>query len=64
LIAGILYFTSVWFSGKGSRDHRHLPVARSVPVERSETSTERDAGRCSVDRMVRLYFLGHVAHES
>ncbi len=36
------------------RDHRHLPVARSVQVERSGTSTERDAGRCSVDRIVRI----------
>ena len=34
------------------RDHRWLPVARSVPVERSGTSTEREAGSHSVDRIV------------
>jgi hypothetical protein len=39
------------------RDHRWLPVARSVPVERSGTSTERDAGSHSVDRIVRLFGL-------
>jgi len=38
------------------RDHRWLPVARSVPVERSGTSTERDAGSHSVDRIVRVIF--------
>ena len=37
------------------RDHRWLPVARSVPVERSGTSTERDAGSHSVDRIVGLF---------
>jgi hypothetical protein len=31
-------------------------VARSVPVERSGTSTRRDAGSHSVDRIVRLFF--------
>jgi hypothetical protein len=39
------------------RDHRWLPVARSVPVERSGTSTERDAGSHSVDRIVGLFVL-------
>jgi len=38
------------------RDHRWLPVARLVPVERSGTSTRRDAGSHSVDRIVRSYF--------
>jgi hypothetical protein len=37
------------------RDHRHLPVARSVPGAK-RLSTERDAGRCSVDRIVRVIF--------
>jgi hypothetical protein len=38
------------------RDHRWLPVARLVPVERSGTSTRRDAGSHSVDRIVRFVF--------
>ena len=37
------------------RDHRHLPVARQMPgAERP--SIWRDAGRCSVDRIVRAIF--------
>jgi hypothetical protein len=39
------------------RDHRWLLVARTVPVERSGTSTEHDAGRYSVDRIVGLFSL-------
>ena len=39
------------------RDHRWLPVARSVPVERSGTSTEHDTGSHSVHRIVGLIIL-------
>jgi hypothetical protein len=53
-IGGVL--SSRVFSWANVRDHRWLPVARSVPVERSGTSTERDAGSHSVDRIVGLYF--------
>jgi hypothetical protein len=49
-ILGFIFFPNV-------RDHRWLPVARSVPVERSGTSTERDAGSHSVDRIVGPLFL-------
>jgi hypothetical protein len=46
------------------RDHRWLPVARLVPVERSGTSTRRDAGSHSVDRIVRvLSFLSGLTPE-
>jgi hypothetical protein len=38
------------------RDHRHLPAARSVPGAK-RPSTERDAGRCSVDRIVSIIFI-------
>jgi hypothetical protein len=37
------------------RDHRHLPVARLVPAERSGASTRRDAGSHSVHRIVRVF---------
>jgi hypothetical protein len=46
----IIFFANV-------RDHRWLPVARLVPTERSGVSTRRDAGRHSVDRIVRAIFL-------
>jgi hypothetical protein len=41
----MLYLFMVLISFANVRDHLSLPVARSVPVERSGTSTERDAGR-------------------
>jgi hypothetical protein len=39
------------------RDHRWLPVARIVPVERSGTSTERDTDSHSVHRSVSIIFI-------
>jgi hypothetical protein len=44
------------FAWPNVRDHRHLPVARSVPGAQ-RPSTERDAGRCSVDRIVRVFLV-------
>jgi hypothetical protein len=38
------------------RDHRYLPVARQVPGAK-RPSTRRDAGRYSVDRIVRVFIL-------
>jgi hypothetical protein len=36
------------------RDHRWLPVARPMPGAK-RLSMGRDAGRCSVDRIVRIF---------
>ena len=48
------------FCSANVRDHRHLPVARSMPGAK-RPSMERDAGRCSVDRIVSLYFFDRSA---
>jgi hypothetical protein len=47
-------FWSERLSPPNVRDHRRLPVAGSVPAERSVASTEHDTGSRSVDRIVRV----------